>query len=115
MKISFSFKVWYKLKFFLVGFGGAGNFIRFKNVGLKHLLGPPATSSTVAVHTYKNDGNADKPGCPDCGGGGYPIMTTPMSLSLWLDGSNTSAKVRVEGYLDNAYADLRQHCGLCAI
>ena len=32
-----------------------------------------------------------------------------------LDENNTSAKVRVEGYLDNAYADLHQKCGLCAI
>ena len=42
-------------------------------------------------------------------------MKTPISSSLSLDGKNTSAKVRVEGYLDHAYADLGQHCGLCAI
>ena len=40
-------------------------------------------------------------------------MTTPIPSSL--NENNTSVKVRVEGYLDNAYADLRHHCGLCAI
>ena len=35
-------------------------------------------------------------------------MTTPIPSSLLLDVNNTWAKVRVEGYLDNAYADLHQ-------
>ena len=35
------------------------------------------------------------------------IMSTPDPSSLSLDKNNTSAKVRVEGYLDNAYADLQ--------
>ena len=43
------------------------------------------------------------------------IMSTPDPSSLSLDKNNTSAKVRVEGYLDNAYADLHQHSGLSAI
>ena len=35
-------------------------------------------------------------------------MMTPIPSSLLLDVNNTWAKVRVEGYLDNAYADLHQ-------
>ena len=65
MKISFPFKVCYKLKVVFFRFGGAGNFIRFENIELQRLLGPPTTSPTVAVHTYMNDGNA-----PNGGGGG---------------------------------------------
>ena len=42
-------------------------------------------------------------------------MTTPIPSSLLLDKNNTSAKVKVEEYLENAYADLYQHSGLCAI
>ena len=45
-------------------FGGARIVIRFGNIGPQRLLGPPTTSSTVAVHTYVNDWNAEKPGCP---------------------------------------------------
>ena len=37
------------------------------------------------------------------------IMSTPDPSSLWLDKNNTSAKVK------NAYADLHQHSGLCAV
>ena len=40
------------------------------------------------------------------------LITFPFPSSLSLDGNKTSVKVRGEGYLDNAFADLRQHCGL---
>ena len=49
-------------------------------------------------------------------GNGWKVrMVPPIPLSLSLEENNTSAKVWVEGYLDNAYADLRQHCRLCVI
>ena len=51
-------------------------------------------------------------GCPvvpfQRGRGKNVRMTTPIPSSLLLDVNNTSAKVRVEGYLDNAQADLHQ-------
>ena len=47
--------------------------------------------------------------------GNFVMMSTPDPSSLSLDKNNTSTKVRVEGYLDNAYANLHQHSGLCAI
>lgn len=54
-----------KITFFVFFvFGGARIVIRFGNIGPQRLLGSPTTSSTVAVHTYVNDGNAEKPGCP---------------------------------------------------
>ena len=43
------------------------------------------------------------------------MMSTPDPSSLSLDKNNTSAKVRMEGYFENAYADLHQHSGPCAI
>ena len=47
----------------------------------------------------------------------FPHSWEGLSLVKFptLDENNTSTKVRVEGYLDNAYVDLHQHCGLCAI
>ena len=47
--------------------------------------------------------------------GKFVMMSAPDPSSLSLDKNNTLTKVRVEGYLDNAYADLHQHSGLCAI